>query len=507
MPTRDAKARSTVKSQQKLAAAASASPAILMASGGDKRIWLDSVSGRNRYGTLTRPAEDEISFSSSTASSPSALAFAAATQSLSRLINPAAAGAVTYDVWFNQLHQHIAAALGCAGARTILASSGTDAELLGLGIVSALSPRPLTNVFVAPDETGNGVPQAAAGRHFSDITALGLAVQPGEEIAGLAAERIEARAIAIRDEAGRQRAAVDIDADMIATVEGELKKGRDVVVHVLDTSKTGLTGVTRDAAKYAASLAPGRVRVMIDACQLRGEIDDLRDDLANGFIVLVTVSKFFAAPPFAGALLLPDDIVAQLRGASFPPGLLDYTAAQDWCPSLRDELKIDFTTEMNIGLGLRWQAGLANLQRFNAIPPTMAAQIKREFVDAIRKRAFGEDGFFIHPDDDGCHLESRAIVNLSVTSEEQSSMVRAKAVQEQLRQAAGAVCHVGQPVRVANRAVLRVALSAPHVIAVSERLALGDGLPAAMAPLVSQLDTLFEKWQQIHQGLALSDAS
>ncbi|MBS0249470.1 MAG: hypothetical protein JSR78_00205 [Proteobacteria bacterium] len=485
----------------------SALPTLLLASGGDKRIWLDAATGRNRYGTLTRPAEREISFSSSTASSPSLSAFAAASGALSRLIDPSTPSSVSEDEWFDEIHRSLAGAIGYGDACAILASSGTDAELLGLGIVSALSSRPLTNVFVAPDETGNGVPQAAAGRHFSDITALGASVVPGGEISGLESGRIEACAVAIRDEEGRQRAQADIDADMIATVERELKKGRDVIVHVLDTSKTGLSGVTRAAAKFAAALAPGRVRVIVDACQLRGRIQDLRDDLASGFIVLVTVSKFFGAPPFAGALVLPADVATELAEAKLPAGLFDYTAAQDWSQSLRGKLDFEFSTEMNIGLGLRWRAGLANLERYVDIPAATADELKNQFVDAIKNRAGRHRGFFIHEDDDGQHLRSRGIVSLSVDAEEHIAMARAKLIQTRMRSEPGVICHVGQPVKVAKRAVLRVALSAAHVISFAECLSRGQWRSEAMAPLIADLDILFDKWECIHHELALSDTA
>lgn len=485
----------------------SALPTLLLASGGDKRIWLDATTGRNRYGTLTRPAEHEISFSSSTASSPSQSAFAAASDALSRLIAPMSPSSLSGDEWFDEIHRSILDALGCAGACTILASSGTDAELLGLGIVSALSSRPLTNVFVAPDETGNGVPQAAAGRHFSDITALGASVVPGGEISGLEAGRIQACAVAIRDEEGRQRAQADIDADMIATVERELEKGRDVIVHVLDTSKTGLSGVTRDAAKFAAALAPGRVRVIVDACQLRGSIRDLSDDLESGLIVLVTVSKFFGAPPFAGALILPADVATELTEATFPTGLLDYTAAQDWCRLLRGKMSFEFATEMNIGLGLRWRAGLANLERYVDVPAATANDVKNQFVDAIRNRVGRNRGFFIHEDDDGPHLRNRGIVSLSVDAEEHIAMARAKLIQTRMRADPGVICHVGQPVKVAKRAVLRVALSAAHVISVAECLSRGQSSSEAMSALTTDLNVLFEKWEGIHHELALSDTA
>ena len=44
---------------------------MLLAAGGDKRIVIDPVSGRNRYGTRTNPAGSERSFASTTASNTS----------------------------------------------------------------------------------------------------------------------------------------------------------------------------------------------------------------------------------------------------------------------------------------------------------------------------------------------------------------------------------------------------------------------------------------------------
>ena len=52
--------------------------AMYLNSGGDERIKPDPLTGRTRYGTTSAPAEDEIWFSSSTASSPDPRSFAAA---------------------------------------------------------------------------------------------------------------------------------------------------------------------------------------------------------------------------------------------------------------------------------------------------------------------------------------------------------------------------------------------------------------------------------------------
>ena len=61
-----------------------------------------------------------------------------------------------------------------------------------------------------------------------------------------------------------------------------LARGRSVLLHVLDRSKSGLTGVSRDAAMQIAAIAPDRVMVVVDACQLRSPPEQLRTDLECG---------------------------------------------------------------------------------------------------------------------------------------------------------------------------------------------------------------------------------
>jgi hypothetical protein len=54
--------------------------------------------------------------------------------------------------------------------------------------------------------------------------------------------------------------------------------------------------------------------------------------------------------------------------------------------------------------------------------------------------------------------------------------------------------------------VLRVALSAPHTIAVAKRLLGGQSASQAMAPIITELDILLEKWERLHHEPAFSDA-
>ncbi len=477
---------------------------LLFAAGGDSRIWPDASTGRNRYGTRTVPAMDEISFASTTASNISPQSFAAAGHQLKRLFGVDGTATIAVGEWFAEIRGRIGASIGCNESGIVLAASGTDVELLALSLMLALSPRPITNILIAPEETGSGVPRAAAGRHFLDATALGRAVIAGEMLAGIAADRVEVQAVAIRDALGQARSADDVDVDVTSIAKDALKRGKDVLVHVLDTSKTGLTGVSREAARYISTLAPGRVRVLVDACQFRCNANVLAGDIADGFLVAVTGSKFLAGPPFAGALAIPPALVEELTTKSaLATGLSDYTALHDWPALLRSRGDQEFGSHFNLGLGLRWIAALEQLEPMAGIDAIVERRIKQAFADHVRARAENLEGVLIHPHDEGDHIVDRAIfpLTMAVDGNDFASLAQAQGIHLALRESdVGPVCHVGQAVNLGTRAILRVAASAIHINAVSDRLGSGDTMEEAMRPIADDLDILFEKWAALSQS-------
>src|SRR3984957_20576108 len=143
------------------AAAREARLRLLIAGGGDDRIWLDPATRRNRYGVPASPAPDELWFSSSTASAISPRGWAAADQALDRLIEP---GRHTIDAYFDTLRRRLLALYGAPGAEAVLAASGTEAELVTLCLALSLANGPIANIVVAAAETGSGC-TAALSRH------------------------------------------------------------------------------------------------------------------------------------------------------------------------------------------------------------------------------------------------------------------------------------------------------------------------------------------------------
>ena len=66
--------------------------------------------------------------------------------------------------------------------------------------------------------------------------------------------------------------------------------------------------------------------MVVDACQLRSEAENIRTYAALGFLTLVTGSKFYCGPPFCGAVLFPPAVLAELEAGheNLPPGFQDY---------------------------------------------------------------------------------------------------------------------------------------------------------------------------------------
>jgi len=469
--------------------------ALFLADGGDERIRPDPLTGRTKYGTPASPAPEEIWFSSSTASAIDWRGFAAAGDVLCRLIGD---GELIHPMaWFDRLRQRIVGLFGIPGAEAVLSASGTETEFIALSIALATSERPLTSIVIAPTETGSGVMKAAAGRHFLASSSLGRAVEASAYLDGLQAADVQVEAIAIRDLSGLPRDSKEIDAEAAACVARALAAGRDVLLHVLDASKTGLSGVTRRAARALAG-ASGRVHVVVDACQLRCPPERVHADLQAGFMVMITGSKFAGGPPFEGALLLPPGLAEDLNERSrVPAGLAAYSALLDWPPALRRNFTAALDLPFNLGLGLRWEAALATIEPFFALPASLRAHICSWFAAEVhryvaarphlRMAALGADATIFPVLTQGAAGPAEAAALYA-------ALAAPKAPADMPPELARP-CHVGRPVAIGDEAALRICASMPLVLDIAAHMA--EGRTIESAPVADDLDLLFRKWDRL----------
>jgi hypothetical protein len=455
---------------------------LLLASGGDERLWLDPVTRRNRYGVPAHPAPEELWFSSSTACAISPQGWAAAREALDLLIEGGRPCAVT--TWCDNLRARLKSLYGDAGDDVILAGSGTEAELVTLFVALALSESPIVNIVVAPAETGSGVPHAAAGRHFLGHASLGGAVAKGARLADWADVDLATETIEIRTARGELRAQADIDQEAALKVERCVSRGAFAILHVLDASKTGKAGVSRDAARAILARHRARVLVSVDACQLRCPREVIQDDVAAGFVVMLTGSKFAGGPAFCGAVILPRELGDRLRAAQLDArALADYSAALDWPQSLRRRIGPALGHPANLGLGLRWTAALAAIEAFEALPTARRAALLAHFDEAVRERVAADRGLVL--------IDGRGPAGapglIPIAHADGSDP---RPAYEALAQGSGGgrPCHLGQPVAVGERWVLRVCASMPMIT---------EAAKTGVLALEADLDEVFAAWAKL----------
>ncbi|MFI5300591.1 MAG: hypothetical protein ACHREM_21100 [Polyangiales bacterium] len=366
---------------------------VLLATGGDARLRRDPVTGLNAHGCSPRPRPWAVTFASSTASSISERGYRAAERARRHLLRDAVAhGRARAE---HEGSARVKAALRAHYAlrddvAVILTPSGTDGELCALALSRLGAPScPHTNVLIAPAETGTGVPLAAAGRHFGASTARGIAVEAGRGVAGLAS-MAPLVTIDARESSGAARSNAAVVADCARALDAARSAHGRALLHVLDQSKTGL--VIPDVNHGLASIDLDEVDVLVDACQTRLSTATVHAYLDHGWMVLVTGSKFFTGPPFAGALLVPQAIARRLAGSALlPSGLRDYVGAFDWPDDAA--ACAELAREANVGVVLRWEAALAEMEAFARVDESTVCDLFERFGETVRAAIAASDDF------------------------------------------------------------------------------------------------------------------
>ena len=365
----------------------------MLGEGGDSRLALDPITGRNRYGCTAKPDPGPADFGSATASIVSPRGFEAASSLHARLIEADGREprATIYAGELDRLRGELVALCGLGdlpGLDIVLAASGTDLHLIAAELMAGANAAPTVCIGIEPQETGSGVPAALAGRHFSRWAALGAPVSEGAAVGPGGTAFV---ALAARGPDGGLRPDADVEAELNVVAKVAIQAGRKVMLNLADASKTGLISPGLDAVLALRDRFGDQVEVIVDACQFRLAPATLRAYLAHGFLVAITGSKFFTGPTFSGALLVPEPVASRLRTRLPRAGLRPYSARAEWPPGWVAGAAL--TDATNFGLLLRWEAALSELAAFRAMPETAVAEVASAFADAVRGR-LGSDPRF-----------------------------------------------------------------------------------------------------------------
>jgi hypothetical protein len=464
----------------------------LLLSGGDARLVVDPISGLNQYGCRALPCDGMTGFSSSTATPISQRAYARAGLAREALMQAAIADGLdhAFVARMEDLREDLKAHLGLRqpGIEVVFSASGTDAQLQALFLTRALLGSGLTTIVVAADQTGSGTAFTARGLHFGDSTSNGIQVRRGEPICRQAGS-MSCISLPLRNDNGDTRSRQDYDRLVVEAAESAIAAGNNVLLQVMDSSKLGRRLPGDRCVLDIVARWPGRVQVVVDACQMRSSRKRVAAYLDRGYLVLLTGSKFFGGPPFSGALLVPAPLgnAVDVLAPSVPQ-LRDYGTSGDW-PMRWPALRAPFSGRPTFGLWLRWEAALEEMRAYYAGPEsfrrtalaTLGRGIARLIGASASLRLLPHQPDSIDPDLDNDEMLLPTIFPSTIEQDGRSvSLDRAKAAQRALAAdiqdgtaaddpaIAAQSCLIGQPVgRLApdgrSVAALRICISARHV--------------------------------------------
>ena len=250
------------------------------------------------------------------------------------------------------------------GTEVIIVPSGSDAEYLPLAIAKAIKGDvSISNGVTQLQEIGAGTAPASVGEYFSTHAPLkGKLAEGTKYLSGF--ESYDGIAIPAREKNGD---VINASQKMEEFVTSTIAKGSYPIVHGVFGGKTGVRDETMPGSLDAGETSLG----VVDACQGRFSLDELHGWLKQDSIVLYTSSKFYQAPPFCGAVIIPPTIAAKLRAAPVPEpkemfsidglgGFLTEKELPDCLENWKSSLAKDDSA--NLGLALRWEAGLAGME-------------------------------------------------------------------------------------------------------------------------------------------------
>jgi Asparagine synthase len=458
-----------------------------LTTGGDDRSLINTATGTNKYHIRPQPIDPQHIFRGScTGNPPTVRGYQAAQKLFNDHLNGLEGEELDLMLrdLFAEQRSRIANLLELPeGTEVILCPSGSDAEYIPLLIAKTLHPNArITNGVTQLREVGAGTAPASVGKYFSTHAPLIGKISDMESLEGF--EGIAGVTISAREKNGD---VVNASAEMNEFAQTALRTGHFPIVHGVFGGKTGLRDATMPPSLNAGDTSLG----VVDACQGRFSLDELHEWLDQDSLVLFTASKFYQAPPFCGAVLVPPKIAEKLRQSSAPTphdvfsedGIGGFLTDKElprslksWKPLLRK------SAANNIGLALRMEAGLAGMEALAVVPDNVRTAAVEKWASSLA------DAVRACPDLDPWCVE-RSIVSIRVAKQGQEvtswlnmtelrhlyrwmSLDVSNAVPDasaKEKKALSVPAYIGQPVDVSeSHAIVRIALGVDALLAYLE---------------------------------------
>jgi hypothetical protein len=351
-----------------------------------------------------------------------------------------------------------------------IAPSGTDLVYLPLLFKSIIDPnKRIVNVLTCPEELGSGTVLASQGKYYFSKTQFGETVHKNAKI-GLKSE-IDLIELPARDENGN----IHKHETEIQQIIQNKTDNQTLLVNLVLGSKSGIEDNLSLISKYQKDAL-----FVVDMCQLRVNNELINQTLADGACVMITGSKFFQAPLFCAALLVPKNVINQIQSAqlelkvtenstignSLVGGIADIFAQSDFPPSLSD-LRSQLREFYNEGLYCRWKLAIHEIERFNQLDQHQVTQLISVWNSFVSIEIAKNSHFELMKDFD---LTNKSIISFRVKFNDGRYLVHEELqyLYQQLltnnfELLGGNKLQLGQPVRYGDKSFIRLAIGAVNI--------------------------------------------
>jgi hypothetical protein len=267
------------------------------------------------------------------------------------------------------------------------APSGSDLVYYPLMFQMMLNPnKRLLNIVSCPEELGSGSKFASETRFYANYNQFGDKIEKGafvdpnntSEVHYLDA-RDEEGNILDRTGAINELIANNPDASVVGSLVFGSKSGIKDDLNVIDTESETMW--------------------VVDLCQFRVDHSLIHDLLEKGVMVMLTGSKFFQAPPFCAAMLVPRKWSERLKQVDAsviePYGAL--FSAYD-VPWFMENMREYLPQKENKALRLRWEIALDEMSEYSYWSTKQTDDIISRWALGVMSKLETSTSFKLMPD-------------------------------------------------------------------------------------------------------------
>jgi hypothetical protein len=278
--------------------------------------------------------------------------------------------------------------------------SGSDMMYLPLLFQALFLPgKPIVNIVSCPEELGSGSKLAAELCYYSEWNQFGEKIPMGEKLTSeiqahvhYLAARENSGHIANRNQSIRKIIEQNPNAPIIGNLVFGSKSGIKDDLHIIDEFP--------------------EIMWVVDMCQFRTDRNLIHELINKGVMIMVTGSKFYQAPPFCGALLVPVQWTEKLKQVSgkSAKSFNRIFSAFDF-PDNLENIRENLPQIKNRGLRLRWEVALREMEAYLSFPQDESNALIRRWNQVVTGRLAQSDTFRLMPN---MELTNDSIVSFMV---------------------------------------------------------------------------------------------